>query len=116
MRVIAAANQKIGDLLQQGVILASNGSRVSYKFNGLNSIKPDMITEATKNARAAAERFAQDSGASVGSIRSANQGIFSISAADAGGGPEAGGSYNNPDASIMKKVRVVTTIDYYLSQ
>jgi hypothetical protein len=76
-----------------------------------------MITEATKNARASADRFAADSGSQVGSIRSANQGVFSISAADGGGGgagEEGGGGVTNPDASIMKKVRVVATIDYYL--
>jgi hypothetical protein len=78
-----------------------------------------MITEATKNARAAADRFAADSGSQVGSIRSANQGVFSISAADAGSGMApgeegGGGQAENPDASIMKKVRVVSTVDYYL--
>jgi len=89
-------------------------------FNGLNALKPDMITEATKNARASADRFAADSGSQVGSIRSANQGVFSISAADAGSGMApgeeggGGGQAENPDASIMKKVRVVSTVDYYL--
>lgn len=116
---IAVASQSVGELLPQGVILASSpgmsGSQISYKFNGLNSIKPDMITEATKNARAAAERFAQDSGAKVGSIRQASQGNFSILAADAGSSPDNGG-YNNPDSSIMKTVRVVTTVEYYLSE
>jgi len=89
-----------------------------YVFNGLNALKPDMITEATKNARQAADRFAADSGSQVGSIRSANQGVFSISAADAGSvvgpGEEGGGGAQSPDASIMKKVRVVSTVDYYL--
>jgi hypothetical protein len=77
-----------------------------------------MITEATRNARASADRFAADSGSQVGSIRTANQGVFSITAANGGGdvgggedGPSGGG---NPDASIMKTVRVVTTVDYYL--
>lgn len=117
---MAAANQRVGDLLQEGVILASaqgvGGSQLSFRFTGLNSIKPDMITEATRNARAAAERFAQDAGAKVGSIRQASQGSFSISPADAGSDPEEGSSVTNPDASLMKSVRVVTTIDYYLSQ
>jgi uncharacterized protein len=116
---IAAANQQIGELLQQGVILASSpgvsGSLLEYKFNGLNSIKPDMITEATKNAREAAERFAQDAGAKVGSIRQASQGSFSISAANEGSQTDDSG-YSNADTSIMKTVRVVTTVDYYLSQ
>jgi hypothetical protein len=55
-------------LLQKGIVLNSNpGQGLAYKFTGLNSIKPDMITEATRNARAAADRFALDSGSKVGS-------------------------------------------------
>jgi len=105
-------------LLQKGVVLSSNpGQRLIYKFTGLNSIKPDMITEATRNARAAADRFASDSGSKVGSIRQANQGVFSIVAADQGGDTsEPGFSGSNPDASLMKTVRVVTTVEYYLDK
>jgi len=66
-------------LLQKGIVLNSNpGQGLAYKFTGLNSIKPDMITEATRNARAAADRFASDSGSRVGSIRQANQGVFTL--------------------------------------
>src|SRR5215475_1576112 len=80
---VAAAAQKTVSLLQKGIILNNDRGRgLVYKFSGLNSIKPDMITEATRNARAAADRFALDSGSKVGSIRQANQGVFSILAAD----------------------------------
>ncbi|HYN16410.1 MAG TPA: SIMPL domain-containing protein, partial [Terriglobales bacterium] len=90
---------------------------LTYKFTGLNSIKPDMITEATRNARAAADRFALDSGSKVGSIRQANQGVFSILAADQGSDTsEQGFSNSNPDNSLMKTVRVVTTVEYYLDK
>jgi hypothetical protein len=116
---VAAAAQKTMQLLQKGIILNSNpGQGLAYRFTGLNSIKPDMITEATRNARAAADRFASDSGSKVGSIRQANQGIFSIlpedqhsETAEAG---ESGG--NNADSSIMKTVRVVTSVQYYLDR
>jgi len=117
---IAKAGQKTSQLLQAGIIIVGGyGQGIRYVFNGLNALKPDMITEATKNARASADRFAADSGSQVGAIRSANQGVFSISAADAGSGvspgEEAGGGMGqSPDASIMKKVRVVSTVDYYL--
>ena len=118
---IAKAGQKTAQLLQAGIIVVGGyGQGIRYMFNGLNALKPDMITEATKNARAAADRFAADSGSQVGSIRSANQGVFSISAADAGSGVGpgdeggGGGVGQSPDASIMKKVRVVSTVDYYL--
>jgi len=111
---VAAAAQKTIQLLQNGVVLGGNpGQGLSYKFTSLNAIKPDMITEATRNARAAADRFAADSGSKVGSIRQANQGVFSILPADGAG--EGEGGYNAGDSSLMKTVRVVTSVDYYLN-
>jgi uncharacterized protein len=114
----AAAAQKTALLLQKGIVLEGGpGEGVTYKFTGLNSIKPDMITEATRNARAAADRFAADSGSQVGSIRQANQGVFSIVDADSGGQPDDGAyGYSGGDSSIMKTVRVVTTVQYYLER
>jgi uncharacterized protein len=115
---VAAANAKTADLIRAGVVIQSgqNGGGVVYKFNGLNALKPDMITEATRNARASADRFAADSGSQVGAIRQANQGVFSITAAGAGSSTGEGDfSFDQQaDSSIMKKVRVVSTIDYYL--
>ncbi len=117
---VAAATQKTMQLLQKGIVLNSNpGQGVSYKFTALNSIKPDMITEATRNARAAADRFASDSGSKVGAIRQANQGVFSILPADQGGGADEGAEAANAytaDSSLMKKVRIVTTVEYYLEK
>lgn len=112
---VARASAQTADLIKAGVVLDSGGP--TYKFNGLNALKPDMITEATRNARASADRFAADSGSQVGSIRSANQGVFSISSASGGSttGDDNGYSFDQQaDASIMKKVRVVSTIEYYL--
>lgn len=118
---VAAAAQKTLLLLQKGIVLGGNpGQSLVYKFNGLNAIKPDMITEATRNARAAADRFASDSGSKVGAIRQANQGVFSILSAEQGGDAvdsgEGGGEAYGSDASIMKTVRVVTTVQYYLEK
>jgi hypothetical protein len=115
---VAAAAQKTIALLQEGIVLSQSNFNqgVIYKFNGLNAIKPDMITEATRNARAAAERFALDSGNSVGGIRQATQGYFSILPANSGmaGESEGGGYGGDADGSMMKTVRVVTEVDYYL--
>lgn len=117
---VSAATSKTADLVRAGVVIATTGneSGVVYKFNGLNALKPDMITEATRNARDSANRFAADSGSQVGAIRSANQGVFSITSATAGPAVnDDGGGYNadqQADASLMKKIRVVSTIDYYL--
>ncbi|MGL6154369.1 MAG: hypothetical protein ACRC0W_04470, partial [Cetobacterium sp.] len=74
---------------------------VDYLYTGLNSIKPSMIEEATTNAREVAEKFAKDSKSSLGKIKSANQGQFVIENRD----------QHNPQ---IKKVRVVSTVEYYL--
>lgn len=91
------------ELLKQGIAIVSGDyrSNVQYEYTSLNQIKPQMIEEATKNARQAAEKFAKDSDSKLGSIKRANQGQFSIENRDA----------NTP---YIKKVRVVSTIDYSL--
>ncbi len=95
------------ELVRRGVLL-EEGSGMSYTFTGLNEIKPEMVAEATRDARAAAQQFAEDSGADVGGIRQATQGYFDINARDGDGG--GWGVADTP----YKKVRVVTTVDFYL--
>lgn len=97
------AMQKANELLDKGIVLAGDNYnyQTEYLFTKLNEIKPIMIEEATKNARAAAEKFAQDSGSEVGKIKRAYQGLFSIRNRDR----------NTPEIKI---VRVVTTVDYFL--
>ncbi len=96
------------DLVRRGVIL-EEGSGMAYAFTKLNDIKPQMVATATQDARAAAEQFAKDSGAEVGAIKSAAQGYFSIESRDG----DSGGGWGQSDTPY-KKVRVVTTIDFYL--
>ena len=102
---VQKANQKVYDLVSEGVIIRSASPR--YIFTGLNGIKPDMIGEATKNAREAAARFAADSGSDVGDILSANQGLFSISARDGGPG-------DSESQYVDKTVRVVTSVNFMI--
>lgn len=91
------------ELLKQGIAVTGGDYRynVQYEFTKLNDVKPQMIEEATKNARLAAEKFAKDSNSKLGKIRNAYQGQFSITDRDA----------NTP---YIKSIRVVTTLDYYL--
>lgn len=103
-----AAYAAQADLMRKGVVFDSDGGGIIYSFTGLNGVKPSMIAEATKDARKGAEQFARDSGASVGGIKTATQGYFSII-------PRDGDNYASPaSASPFQKVRVVTTIDFYL--
>ncbi|HHV03396.1 MAG: SIMPL domain-containing protein [Bacteroidales bacterium] len=92
-----------GELLRQGIAIIGGEYRYNtvYYFTGLNDIKPRMIEEATRNARAAAEKFAQDSNSKLGKIKNASQGQFTITDRDE----------NTP---FIKNVRVVTTVNYYL--
>jgi len=96
------------ELIRAGVKV-EDGSAMVYNFTRLNDVKPDMIAQATQDARRGAEQFARDSGVEVGGIRSASQGYFSITARD---GDESEGSGRD---SPLQKVRVVTTIDFYLT-
>ena len=94
---------KQGELLKQGIAFSEGDYRYRkiYTFNGLNDIKPEMIDEANKNARAAAQKFAADSESKLGKIKTATQGQFSIEDRDE----------NTP---FIKKVRVVTSVQYCL--
>ena len=96
------------DLVRRGVVL-EEGSGMAFTFTGLNAIKPEMVAAATKDARASAEQFAKDSGTSVGAIRQATQGYFEVNARDG----DSGGGWGVSDTPY-KKVRVVTTVDFYL--
>jgi hypothetical protein len=103
------ANARQFDLIRRGVAV-QEGSDMQYVFTRLNAIKPEMIAQATQDARRGAERFASDSGTNVGSIRSATQGYFSIGPRDGDQVEEGYGGRDSP----FQKVRVVTTIEFYL--
>lgn len=87
------------ELLKEGIPVTN--SYISYDYTALNSIKPEMIAQATENAREAAAQFAKDSGSKVGKMKTASQGSFSI-------------DDSSSSTPYIKKVRVVTTIVYYL--
>jgi hypothetical protein len=101
--VIKQAIQHADGLLEKGITLVSNdyGDHTQFLFDGVNEVKPDMIKEATANARASAEKFAQDSKARVGSIRRATQGVLEIEDRDVA----------TPEIKIL---RVVTTVDFFI--
>lgn len=100
LALMAAQNE----LMAQGVTFADDWeNKTQFSFEGLNGIKPEMIEEATRNAREAAEKFAKDSDSRLGKIKTASQGTFSITDRDS----------NTPQ---IKNIRVVTSITYQLSR
>jgi len=94
----------LSELGKKGIVFTGGNyqTQTEYGFNRLNEIKPEMIEEATKNAREVAEKFAADSQSRLGKIKRASQGQFTITPRDK----------NNPH---IKKIRVVSTVAYYLS-
>ena len=101
---VRSVMSELSALGKQGIVLVGNNyeSQTEYIYTQLNDIKPQMIEEATRNAREAATKFAEDSQSVLGKIRQASQGQFSINPRDK----------NNPH---IMKVRVVSTVEYYLS-
>ncbi|MDD3020134.1 MAG: SIMPL domain-containing protein [Alphaproteobacteria bacterium] len=111
VEAVLRASQNIAELVKKNVTLGTpNGGwnpAPQYTFTKINDIKPDMIAEATKNARISAVQFANDSGQAVGQIRSANQGVLQIEPRDPG---------VSESETPYKSVRVVSTVEYYLGE
>ena len=106
--LIEKAVNSTGILISKGIVFDNNSYMpVSYIFTKINDIKPQMLEAATKNAMAAANEFAKSSNTKVGKIRKANQGVFSIL-------PREQTANATEMNRIEKKVRVVSTIEYYL--
>lgn len=101
---IQKAHISLNKLIEKGISVTNNKPR--FLFTELNKIKPEMLKEATENARIAANEFAENAGTSVGRIKSARQGGFNI--------VDEGQNYGD-DKEISKNVRVVTTITFYLN-
>ena len=101
---VRSTMNSLGELGKRGVLLTANDyeNQTEYLFTRLNAVKPEMVEEATMQAREVARKFAKDSDSKLGKIKKASQGQFSINNRDS----------NNPH---IKKIRVVSTIEYYLS-
>ena len=103
IEMVRKAMSNLTQLGQNGIAISGQDydAKTQFLFTQLNDIKPVMIEEATRNARGVAEKFAHDSGSKLGKIKRASQGQFSIDDRDS----------NTP---YIKKVRIVSTVEYYL--
>src|SRR5690606_40057302 len=101
---VRASQGNVAELGKKGIALGGNeyNQQTQFLFTKLNDIKPAMIEEATRNARAVAEKFASDAKSQIGKLKRANQGQFTIEDRDS----------NTP---YLKKIRVVSTVEYYLA-
>ena len=97
--LVRATSKETLALVKKGVTLSQNS--IDFQFSDINSIKPEMLAEAIKNARASALQFAQESGSRLGSVSRGNQGVFDITDKD-------------PGSPEYKKIRVVSTLRFLL--
>lgn len=107
---VANSLSATNELISKGIVFTQDyngGSRASFLFTKLNEIKPQMLEEATQNAKEAALQFAKSSGSEVGKIKRASQGVFSIQ-------PRVDADSIRESQQIDKKVRVVSTVEYWL--
>ena len=116
VEAVQRISQRGAFLLQQGVVLMNKNDYLPnprYFFTKLDEVRPQMLEQATKSARIAAEQFAINSKSQIGSIRRANQGVFQILGLDSNAGNNYG-SDNDQIGNINKVVRVVVSLDYIL--
>lgn len=113
---IEKVSRMTDELLKRGVLISNrdeyNGA-VRYYYTKLNDIKPEMLTDATKNAKNAAIQFAKESNSKIGKLKKASQGLFSVIDRDESlSGPADAQMYASGTNDLVKKVRVVVSVDY----
>jgi len=114
--LVQKVSRMTGELLQAGVVISNNeyGNPIQYYFTRLNDIKPEMISEATKNAREAALKFATENSAHLDRLKKVNQGLFTIVDRTAALSTGEGG-YASSTIDLFKKVRVVISAEYSIN-
>ena len=106
--LVAAASNRVDPLIEAGIQLGGGDGDGAprYQLRGFNDIKPMLLEEATLSAREQARKFAADAGATLGPLRSANQGTIRILDDD--------GSEMDSSRTIGKRLRVVSTFEFTL--
>ncbi len=97
--LVKSASKDTLSLVKEGVTFNQNS--IEFQFSDINSIKPEMLAEAIKNAKTSAEQFASESGSRLGGISRGNQGVFDITDKD-------------PGSPEFKKIRVVSSLRFLL--
>jgi hypothetical protein len=112
--LVSSALGATDELLKSGILL--DGDREGgvanprYVVSKFNELRPQLLADATKNARATAQQFAADAGTRIGKIRSANQGMIQIFGDD---GNDESGPFS-PTSTLVKRIRVVSTFEFDL--
>lgn len=106
--VVEKLSREITVLLQKGIEL--NSIPPSYYYSGLNTLKIDLLANAAKDARQRAESIAENSGASLGSIKKATMGVFQITGKNMNEDYSYGGAFNT--TSKEKTASITLRVEY----
>lgn len=110
--VVAEVSKQTDKLMKVGVLITDNYNTLQYLYTGLNDIKPEMLSEATQNAKLAALEFTKESDVKLGKLKRASQGLFTIIDRDYSIMSPNYGAYSDAVYDVYKRVRVVVSVDY----
>ena len=98
--LVKSSSKDTLSLVKQGITMSQNS--INFEFSDINSVKPDMLAEAIKNAKDSAQQFANEAGSRLGAVSRGSQGVFDITDKD-------------PGSPEFKKIRVVSTLRFLLN-
>ena len=98
--LVKSSSKDTLSLVKQGITMSQNS--INFEFSDINSVKPEMLAEAIKNAKDSAGQFANEAGAKLGAVSRGSQGVFDITDKD-------------PGSPEYKKIRVVSTLRFLLN-
>ncbi|MDD5571246.1 MAG: SIMPL domain-containing protein [Bacteroidales bacterium] len=103
---VETISRKITELINQGIQFYSEPPR--YYLTKLADLKIELISKATEDARARAEKISEKSGGNIGGLVSAQMGIFQITGQNSDEEYSWGGTFNTSSkeksASITMKL------------
>lgn len=101
-------SRNITEIINLGIEFTS--SQPNYFYTKLADVKQQMIADATKDARARAEKIAENSGASLGNLKKATMGVIQITAPNSNEDYSYGGTFNT--SSKEKEASITIKLEY----
>lgn len=95
------------ELINQGILIESMPPE--FHYTKLGDLKIEMLAEAAKDAKERAEKVAESTGSSIGSVKTARMGVMQITAADSNEVSDMG---MNDTSSLDKTITAVVNVGF----
>lgn len=106
--VVEKISREISELIDQGIEIVTESPL--YYYTKLSELKVEMIAQATADAKLRAEKIADKSDATLGSLKKATMGVFQIIGQNTDEDYESGGSFNT--SSKNKTATITVRLEY----